>query len=215
MCRFVHRAARAARRRRGGRARGTPPRSTPVTSTSSPPIMKSMWMTLSFTRERSSSLDDRRVAVAERDVADGVLVEQRLEERRAQPADTALTVDERYLTEPRRAVVEGGTAAHDLFALVGGDLDGRPCSKRTTSPLTIGPSNSASGRVEATTPSVRAGSGVVNTSSLGRFAMCTMPSTVSPRAVCHSRRERGPRRGRCPAPRSGARRARPRPAAAR
>ena len=61
----------------------------------------------------------------------------------------------------------------------------RPCSKRTTSPLTIGPSNSASGLVDATTPSVRAGSGDVNTSSEGRFAMCRMPSTVSPPAVSH------------------------------
>ncbi len=83
-----------------------PPRSTPVTSTSSPPIMKSRWIALSFTRERSPSPMSAAIAVAERDVADRVLVEQRVEKRRSQLADTALPVDERDLAEPCRALVE-------------------------------------------------------------------------------------------------------------
>src|SRR5512142_1816577 len=54
----------------------------------------------------------------------------------------------------------------------------RPPSKRTRRPRMIVPSRSASGFVAVTWPSVRAGSGVVKTSSVGRFGMWRMPSTV-------------------------------------
>ena len=97
--------------------------------------MKSMWVTLSFTRERSSSTYERRIAVAERDVTDGVLVEERVEERRAQPPDTALAIDERDLAEPRGTVVESSAAAKDLTALVGGDLDGAALLEAHDEPL--------------------------------------------------------------------------------
>ena len=49
---------------------------------------------------------------------------------------------------------------------------GRRCRRRSTS-----------GLVEVTWPSTRCGSGVVKTSSVGRFGMCSMPSTVSKRAA--------------------------------
>ncbi len=62
----------------------------------------------------------------------------------------------------------------------------RPPSKRTTRSRTTVPSCRTSGLVEVTVPSVRAGSGVVNTSSVGRFGMCSIPSTVSKRAACQA-----------------------------
>ena len=43
-----------------------------------------------------------------------------------------------------------------------------------------------SGLVERTTPSVRRGSGVVNTSSVGRLGWCEMPSAVVNVAHAHS-----------------------------
>ena len=79
--------------------------------------MKSMWVTLSFTRAVLLPYEPR-IAVAERDVTDGVLVEEGVEERRAQPPDPALAVHERDLPELRSAVVESGAAAKDLAALV-------------------------------------------------------------------------------------------------
>ena len=68
--------------------------------------MKSTWMVLAFTRRRDASPTDRELeALTERDVAGGVLVEQRVVEDRAELADSALAVDERNLAEaglPRR-----------------------------------------------------------------------------------------------------------------
>src|SRR5688572_3707501 len=69
-------------------------------------------------------LHEPRIAVAERDVADGVLVEEGVEERRAEPPDTALAVHERDLAEACGAVVQRGAAGKDFPARVGGDLDG-------------------------------------------------------------------------------------------
>ena len=59
----------------------------------------------------------------------------------------------------------------------------RPPSKRTTRSRTTVPSMSTSGLVDVTIPAVRSGSGVVNTSSVGRFGMCSIPSTVWKRAA--------------------------------
>ena len=62
--------------------------------------MKSTWMPLLFARARSASSSTREgVGVAERNVAGGVLVEERLVEDRAERADPALLVDERDLAE--------------------------------------------------------------------------------------------------------------------
>ena len=62
--------------------------------------MKSMWIALVLMRARSSVADRGRVCVPEREVAGGVLVEQRVEERDARLADPPLAVDERELAEP-------------------------------------------------------------------------------------------------------------------
>ena len=53
----------------------------------------------------------------------------------------------------------------------------RPSSKRSSPPSTTDPYQWR-GAVSRTVPSVRPRSGVVNTSSVGRFGRCSMPSTV-------------------------------------
>ena len=107
------------------RSTGTrsPSRVTPVTSSSGEPIMKSMWIPLLLTRPRSSSPDGEREAVAERDVARRVLVEQRVVEDGPERADPSLPVDERELPEPRGALVDCARARERLAVLVGVDLD--------------------------------------------------------------------------------------------
>ena len=74
-------------------------------------------------RSRSSSSAENAVGAAERDVARGVLVEQRVVEDGAERADPALAVDERELAEPGRAVVERDLRPQRLAVLVGVDLD--------------------------------------------------------------------------------------------
>ena len=68
----------------------------------------------------------------------------------------------------------------------------RPRSKRIRSPVTSEPLRS-SGFVAATTPSVRSGSGVVNSSSVGRLGMCWMPVRVVARPPSLAKRELGKR----------------------
>ena len=58
---------------------------------------------------------------------------------------------------------------------------GRPRSAPSARATTVPPSTS--GLVARTSPSTRVGSGVVKTSSVGRFGMCSMPSTVEKRAA--------------------------------
>ena len=85
--------------------------------------MKSMWITLLLIRARSSVADRRRVGVAEREVAGGVLVEQRVEVGDPRFADASLAVDERELAEPRRALVLRAARAQRVGARLGVDLD--------------------------------------------------------------------------------------------
>ena len=59
------------------------------------------------------------VALAERDVRGGVLVEQGVEEDGLQLADPAVAVDERNLAQARRALVARRIAAQDVRALLG------------------------------------------------------------------------------------------------
>src|SRR5919204_818648 len=66
------------------------------------------------------------VGVAERDVAGGVLVEERVREDGVELADPALAVDERDLAEPSSALVDSGPAAQRIRVLVGVDRDGAP-----------------------------------------------------------------------------------------
>ena len=99
-----------------------PPRSIPSTSTSGPPTMKSVcsadWLTPSSSSavgiEAVGALDAPGHAAAPGDVAGGVLVEQRREERDPGAADARLAVDERDLAEVRRALVHGDLRADDL-----------------------------------------------------------------------------------------------------
>ena len=94
--------------------------------------MKSMWISLWLTRSCSLLGDREGEAEAEREVADRVLVEQRVVEDRPERADAALAVDERELAEPGRAFVDLGARADRAAVLVGLDLDGahRPRSAR-------------------------------------------------------------------------------------
>ena len=61
-----------------------------------------------------------------------------------------------------------------------------PFSNRISIPSIIVPSVRTSGRVERTTPSARSGSGVVVSSSDGRFGTNSIPSTVVSLAFCQS-----------------------------
>jgi hypothetical protein len=67
-------------------------------------------------------VDHEREALAERDVARRVLVEQRVVERRVERADAALAVHQRDLAEPQRTLVAREHRAQRLGALVGVDL---------------------------------------------------------------------------------------------
>ena len=60
-----------------------------------------------------------------------------------------------------------------------------PPANSTSSPRIIWPSRS-SGLVERTTPSTRSGSGVVNTSSVGRLGWCSIPYEVVNVPECHA-----------------------------
>ena len=148
--------------------------------------MKSTCVPLVFTRPTSSALDEERKAVAERDVARRVLVEQRVVEDRAERADAALRVDERELAEPARARRRARAALRSASAFSSASIStALPPSKRTRSPRMIVPSRSTSGFVEVTWPCVRSGSGVVKTSSVGRFGKCRSPSAVVKSAAHH------------------------------
>ena len=68
----------------------------------------------------------------------------------------------------------------------------RPPSNRMRSPVTSEPATS-SGFVDATTPSVRSGSGVVYTSSVGMFGMCRTPVRVCEAPPSLAKRELGRR----------------------
>ena len=85
--------------------------------------MKSMWISDWLTRSPGLVADQEREALAERDVAGGVLVEQRVVEDGVERADAALAVDERDLAEAGRALVARADRAHRLGRGVGVDLD--------------------------------------------------------------------------------------------
>ena len=106
--------AKGKARRRGAQICQRPPRSTgtrspsavmPVTSTSSRADHE-VDVDLAVVDARDVLVaDGEREAAAERDVAGGVLVEQRVVEDGAERADAALAVDERDLAEAGGAVV--------------------------------------------------------------------------------------------------------------
>ena len=114
-----------------------------------------------------------------------VLVEQRVVEDGAERADAALAVDERDLATSARR--------RPRPSLIGAPR--RPSRRRSrrrrrprtwiSIPSIIVPSVRTSGRVERTTPSARSGSGVVVSSSDGRFGTIP-PSTVVSLAFCQS-----------------------------
>ena len=100
-----------------------PPLSMPSTSTSGPPIMKSVWTVESLKPSASASAstapsDPRRPRdpLAVRDVTGGVLVEQRVEEDDPGLADAGLAVDERDLAEVGGALVGPHLLADDVGA---------------------------------------------------------------------------------------------------
>ena len=164
----------------------SPPRSTgtrspaavmPVTSSSGEPIMKSTWVALTVGAGAVGLvLEHEGIRAAEGDVARGVLVDQRVVEDRAERADPALAVDERELAEPGRARRRSRTCALRAAPFSSASISTAwPPSKRTRRPRMIVPSLSTSGLVDVTWPSVRTGSGVVKTSSVGRFGKWRQP----------------------------------------
>src|SRR5713226_3627340 len=80
------------------------------------------------------ALDEEREAVAERDMARGVLVEQRVVEDGTERPDAALPVDERELAEPERAVVDRQLRAECLTVLVRLDRHGDTVLERHSEP---------------------------------------------------------------------------------
>jgi hypothetical protein len=128
-----------------------------------------------------------REALAERDVAGGVLVQQRVVEDGLELTDAALAVDQRDLADPRRPSSRAQIVRIVSAAVSASICTARPPSKRTLRLRTTVPSCSTSGFVELTVPSTRAGSGEVNTSSVGMFGMCTRPSARSKRAAASAR----------------------------
>ena len=101
-----------------------PSASIPSTSTSGPPIMKSVCIDelLKPTlvelglREVAPVRDRLEDAGAVRDVARRVLVEERVQERQARAADARVAVDECDLAEHRRAVVRAKLLTHHVRA---------------------------------------------------------------------------------------------------
>ena len=83
--------------------------------------------------------DHEREALAERDVAGRVLVEQRVVEDRAERADPALGVDERDLAEARRRPRRVADRAQRLGRPVGVDLTARAALEAHAQPAHDGP----------------------------------------------------------------------------
>ena len=79
-------------------------------------------------------LDEEREAVAERDVARCVLVQQRVVENSVERADPPFAVDEGELTEPARTLVDFAEATQRLCVLVGIDLDRNAIFKANSEP---------------------------------------------------------------------------------
>ena len=106
----------------------------PSTSTSGPPIMRSVWIEecetpfacCSSGRHVLGAVDGEREALAVGDVGGRVLVEERVHEDDPGLADAGRAVHERDLAEHGRAVVRGHLAAHDLGALGRLDVDDAP-----------------------------------------------------------------------------------------
>ena len=102
--------------------------------------MKSTWMRLALSRCLSaSSVTPELVGVPERDVARGVLVEERLVEDGVERADPALAVDERELAEPGGAVVLRRQRAQGIATAVGVDLHGAPALELDADPVHLAP----------------------------------------------------------------------------
>ena len=91
--------------------------------------------------------DQRRIAAAERDVADRVLVEQRVEKRRSQLTDAALPRRRARLRRVRCCPQSSAARAPRMISSPSSAVisTALPPSNRTTSPRTMGPSPSASG----------------------------------------------------------------------
>ena len=130
--------------------------------------MKSKWMPLVRPRAFGLVLDRERVRVAERDVAGGVLVEQRVVEDRLERADPALAVDERELAEPRGAVVLRERRPEGVGALVGVDLDRAAALELDADPVHVGAEELERHRRGDVAVDPRR-VGVVKISSVGRF----------------------------------------------
>ena len=185
-----------------------PSRSRPSTSTSGPPIMKSVCTCEMLTpsreqlvrREPVGPVDCHRQARAVRDVARGVLVEQRVLEHEPGLPDGRAPVDERHLTEVGRLWICLELAADEAGPGGRRDVDDLAAAE----PQLEIADDRADGGQRHRRPHRSLGrrqSGEVKTSSVGRFGMCSMPSTVVNAA--HIQREAGirPTKSSVPGPR--------------
>ena len=106
-----------------------PSAATPSTSTSGPPIMRSMWIVETLTSRRcghrrpSTPPPSTGPARADREVRRGVLVEQAVPEQEPASADGGVDVDERDLSETRRALVGLELRAQEVLATFGAGVD--------------------------------------------------------------------------------------------
>ena len=131
-------------------------------------------------------LDGMLVAVAERDVRLRRSRRSACRRRRARAGRSGRrrprARSRRAVTRRRRCAATARSASAPSSASI---FTARPPSNSTRMPEIIEP-ESSSGIVALTCPSTRSGSGVVNSSSVGRFGECRRPSTVSrsPAAQC-------------------------------
>ena len=128
--------------------------------------------------------DHEREALAERDVAGGVLVEQRVVEDRVERSDAALGVDQRDLAEAGGALVALADRAHGLVGGVGVDLDRAAALEADAQPAHDRPvrQHERLGRGDVAVDARRIGRG--EDLLVGRFGMWTSPSARSKRAAC-------------------------------
>ena len=155
--------------------------------------------------ERGCPVDGLQDGRADRDVRGRVLVEQRVVEHepgRRRPGS------DRRRAPPRRVVAAPSSVAMCVRMTSSPDeartSTARPAFEADLEVAHDRPLRSAAAASSARVPSVRRASGVVKTSSVGMFAMCSMPADVSS-AVCQTRTRGGGRSsGRFPAPGSAA-----------
>ena len=160
----------------------------------SEPIIQSIWIRLLLPpcaaicsgRELRAVDEAFRIALAERDVAGGVLVEQRVEEQEAALRDRRGMRHQRHLAEAARALVGVEHLVQHRPRRARPSL--RRCARPRSAPRcrrSACPDRRAAWCC-ATWPSTRRACGVVKTSSVGMFGLQVMPFFAVEAPPCHS-----------------------------